>query len=218
MQEFEIRLRSVQDVQDFVALATTHSFPVLVSDDHHRVNGKSFMEMFCLNFSQLLIAALDLLRSTDIKDLKGEYTRLFLGPEDYIAAPWESVYTSKERALFQQSTLDVRYWFSVNGYTAGGYPNFPDDHISIMLHFLALMSAKANDALIVGEMDVCRKLLKDQKQFEKEHMLNWLTRYAQDMQGSESNFFYPQLAIAMAEYVMYDQQILDELLEACQDA
>ena len=168
--------------------------------------------------AQLLIAALDLLKSTDIKDLKGEYTRLFLGPEDYIAAPWESVYTSKERALFQQSTLDVRYWFSVNGYTAGGYPNFPDDHISIMLHFLALMSAKANDALIVGEMDVCRKLLKDQKQFEKEHMLNWLTRYAQDMQGSESNFFYPQLAIAMAEYVMYDQQILDELLEACQDA
>lgn len=168
--------------------------------------------------AKLLSAALELMRETPVEDLLREYTKLFLGPEDYIAAPWESVYTSKERALFQQSTLDVRYWFSVNGYTAGGYPNFPDDHISIMLHFLALMSAKANDALIVGEMDVCRKLLKDQKQFEKEHMLNWLTRYAQDMQGSESNFFYPQLAIAMAEYVMYDQQILDELLEACQDA
>ena len=168
--------------------------------------------------AKLLSAALELMRETPVEDLLREYTKLFLGPEDYIAAPWESIYTSKERALFQQSTLDVRYWFSVNGYTAGGYPNFPDDHISIMLHFLALMSAKANDALIVGEMDVCRKLLKDQKQFEKEHMLNWLTRYAQDMQGSESNFFYPQLAIAMAEYVMYDQQILDELLEACQDA
>jgi len=56
MKEFEIRLRSVQDVQDFVALATTRSFPVLVSDDHHRVNGKSFMEMFCLNFSRRLMA------------------------------------------------------------------------------------------------------------------------------------------------------------------
>ena len=59
MREFEIRLRSVQDVQDFVALATTRPFPVLVSDDHHRVNGKSFMEMFCLNFSNRLIAAAD---------------------------------------------------------------------------------------------------------------------------------------------------------------
>lgn len=54
MREFEIRLRSVQDVQDFVALATTRPFTVLVSDDHHRVNGKSFMEMFCLNFSNRL--------------------------------------------------------------------------------------------------------------------------------------------------------------------
>lgn len=56
MREFEIRLRSVRDVQDFVDLATTRSFPVLVSDDHHRVNGKSFMEMFCLNFSHRLMA------------------------------------------------------------------------------------------------------------------------------------------------------------------
>ena len=57
MKEFAIQLRSVQDVQDFVALATTRSFPVLVSDDRRRVNGKSFMEMFCLNFTQRLITA-----------------------------------------------------------------------------------------------------------------------------------------------------------------
>ena len=54
MREFEIRLRSVQDVQDFVDLATTKPFTVLVCDDYHRVNGKSFMEMFCLNFSNCL--------------------------------------------------------------------------------------------------------------------------------------------------------------------
>ena len=54
MREFEIRLRSVQDVQDFVDLATTKPFTVLVCDDYHRVNGKSFMEMFCLNFSNRL--------------------------------------------------------------------------------------------------------------------------------------------------------------------
>ncbi len=55
MREFVIRLRTVQDVQDFVSLATTRPFPVLVSDDHHRVNGKSFMEMFCLNLNTCLL-------------------------------------------------------------------------------------------------------------------------------------------------------------------
>lgn len=167
--------------------------------------------------AKLLAAALHLLREADLQELSREYTKLFLGPEDYIAAPWESVYTSKERALFQESTLDVRYWFSVNGYTAGGYPNFPDDHISIMMHFMALMGAKANDALIVGEMETCRKLLADQIQFAKEHLLNWVFKYARDMQLSETNVFYPEIAVAMAEFVQFDQQILSELLEACQN-
>ena len=59
MREFEIRLRSVQEVQDFVDLATTKPFTVLVCDDYHRVNGKSFMEMFCLNLKQPVTVHLD---------------------------------------------------------------------------------------------------------------------------------------------------------------
>ena len=165
---------------------------------------------------KLLAEALKLLKAADPAALKTEYTRLFLGPGDYIAAPWESVYTSKERALFQESTLDVRAWFKRFGYVAGGYPNYPDDHISIMMQFMALMGGKANDALIVGEMEVCRSLIAEQMQFAREHLLNWVFQYARDMQQSETNFFYPQLAIALAEFVSYDQQVLSELLEACE--
>lgn len=57
MREFQISLRSVQDVQEFVGLATTMTFTVLVDDNHHRVNGKSFMEMFCLDFTRPLTAS-----------------------------------------------------------------------------------------------------------------------------------------------------------------
>jgi len=57
MWEFEIQLRSVQDVQEFVALATTLPFTILVEDRHHRVNGKSFMEMFCLDLTHPLTTA-----------------------------------------------------------------------------------------------------------------------------------------------------------------
>jgi len=59
MREFEIRLRSVQDVQSFVAVATNQAFPVTVGNKNHAVNGKSFMEMFSLDFSKPLIAAVD---------------------------------------------------------------------------------------------------------------------------------------------------------------
>ena len=52
--EFEIRLTSVQDIQAFVSLATSKAFPVSVRDRYMTVNGKSFMEMFCLNFTHPL--------------------------------------------------------------------------------------------------------------------------------------------------------------------
>ena len=54
MQEFEIRLGSVQDVQDFVALATSRSYLITVRDAYNKINAQSFMELFCLNFSRPL--------------------------------------------------------------------------------------------------------------------------------------------------------------------
>ena len=54
MREFQIRLQSVQDVQEFVSLSTARSFPVAIRDANNKVNGKSFMEMFCLDFNQPL--------------------------------------------------------------------------------------------------------------------------------------------------------------------
>ena len=50
MRQFEIHVNSVKDVLDFVSIATKRSFPIMVGNEKHRVNGKSFMEMFCLNF------------------------------------------------------------------------------------------------------------------------------------------------------------------------
>ena len=54
MREFQVRLQSVQDVQEFVSLSTARSFPVAIRDTNNKVNGKSFMEMFCLDFNQPL--------------------------------------------------------------------------------------------------------------------------------------------------------------------
>ena len=56
MKEFEIRLTCVQDIQKFVDLATAQAFPIFVRDRYTQVNGKSFMEMFCLNFTHPLFA------------------------------------------------------------------------------------------------------------------------------------------------------------------
>ena len=59
MREFTIQIHSVQDVQAFVALATSRPFPVWVGNAQHQVNGKSFMELCCLDFSQPLSATVE---------------------------------------------------------------------------------------------------------------------------------------------------------------
>ena len=59
MLEFAIRLGSVQDVQDFVAIATTRPFTITVRDEHNKINADSFMELFCLNFAHPLRVVCD---------------------------------------------------------------------------------------------------------------------------------------------------------------
>ena len=59
MKEFAIRLASVQEVQEFVSLATSKAFPIQVRDRYMQVNGKSFLEMFCLNFTHPLFAVVE---------------------------------------------------------------------------------------------------------------------------------------------------------------
>lgn len=60
--EFQVRLTCVQDVLDFVTLATARPFPISVGDRRHRVDGKSFMEMFCLDFRAPVTVRMDCTR------------------------------------------------------------------------------------------------------------------------------------------------------------
>ncbi|MCI5483683.1 MAG: HPr family phosphocarrier protein [Clostridiales bacterium] len=49
-----IRLGSVRDVEDFVRISTEQPYPVFLDDGNQQVNGKSFMEMFCLTLTKPL--------------------------------------------------------------------------------------------------------------------------------------------------------------------
>ncbi len=54
MQKFNITLRSFQEVQEFISIATVQPFPVLVGNDVQQVNGKSFIGMVSLDYSRPL--------------------------------------------------------------------------------------------------------------------------------------------------------------------
>lgn len=49
---------SLNDVREFVSLATRQPYPVLVLDGERSVNAESFMEMFTLNLTAPLTVSL----------------------------------------------------------------------------------------------------------------------------------------------------------------
>lgn len=49
--------------------------------------------------------------SFSIDNLSDDYFALFVGTTKVLAAPWSSVYQTKERMVFQKQTLAVRNWY-----------------------------------------------------------------------------------------------------------
>ncbi len=54
MRQFHILIRSFQDMERFVSLAMVQPFEVQVGNEQKRINGKNYMGMFTLDFSQPL--------------------------------------------------------------------------------------------------------------------------------------------------------------------
>ena len=52
MREINIRIRSLQDAEHFVRLASAQPYRVTVGNDYQNINGKDLMGMFCLDFSE----------------------------------------------------------------------------------------------------------------------------------------------------------------------
>lgn len=52
MREFNIFIHSFQEIKDFVSLAMVQPFEVLVGNEKKRINGKSFIGMFSLDFQK----------------------------------------------------------------------------------------------------------------------------------------------------------------------
>ncbi len=108
-----------------------------------------------------------------LQDLKSDYTRLFIGMGKVLAPPWESVYFSEERLVFQEQTLQVRNWYRRFGLESESIYKEPDDHIGLEMSFVSYLSSLALKALEEGDDQKYLELIEAQHQFLSEHLLKW---------------------------------------------
>ena len=71
------------------------------------------------------------LLSQNFDDLQTDYARLFIGPAKVLTPPWESVYFSEERLVFQEETLQVREWYRRFDLQSVKLHAEPDDHVGL---------------------------------------------------------------------------------------
>lgn len=147
-----------------------------------------------------------------VESMRSDFTKLFLVPGASYVRPWESPYIGKEEMLFQESTLDVRHRYAEYGFIAVEFGHFPEDHLSMMLDFLACLSTRAFDAFGEGRDDEARRILSSQKDFVESHLLNWLDRFHEVLCEKDEAGVYRRFAAALHAFLVLDREFVERAL------
>jgi TorA maturation chaperone TorD len=153
----------------------------------------------------------------EFDNLRADFTRLFLGPAQAPAAPWESVYFCDERLVFQQQTLQVREWYARFGLELVHLHQEPDDHIGLELEFLAHLAKLGVQALEANDSARFDELLKAQREFLAAHPIKWGMEWCRLVEKNAQTDFYRAVASltrgSLAELATMLQVPIPQLVE-----
>lgn len=149
--------------------------------------------------------------------LKDEYTRLFLGPGASPAPPWSSKYRlPEEGTLFNGVVLSVRSYYRAQGYECAWHHKVADDHIGIMMDFLAALAQRTWEAQQDGDAEARKQQLVFQGEFLRECMNNWLPQYAASVDRYSRVDFYKALSSFAAVACAADEDAIREFVLTAQ--
>ncbi|MEC4271923.1 molecular chaperone TorD family protein [Adlercreutzia sp. R25] len=147
------------------------------------------------------------------QDLAVEYARIFLAAGVYegeTAVPYESVYTSPEGILMQDSRDDAVRVYRRHGLAIPQDLNVPEDHLVFELEFMAHLSGRIAEAL-KADGDA-RGLMEAQAAFIDGHLLNWVPRLLDRVRKFARLPFYPAITQIALSYIQENRALLEEEL------
>lgn len=146
----------------------------------------------------------------EISDLKADHTRLFTGLAQIPVAPWESVFFTEERLVFQKQTQDVRDWYQRYGMTVvTGQYREPEDHIGLELTFMAHLAKIGLAALAAQNEPEFEQALAAQRDFADKHLFLWAPLWCSLIQEHAKTDFYRSLAQIVYGMLLELAAILD---------
>lgn len=155
-------------------------------------------------------------------DLAVDYARVFLSAGVYdglTAEPYESVFTSEDQLLMQDSRDDVVRIYRQQGIEVNPELHMPEDHLGLELDFIATMASRMSSALHEAEQspseqadysDVA-KAAHIQADFIENHILNWIDALIEKVDEFSKLPLYPALMRIIKDQAAQDLLLMREM-------
>ena len=108
------------------------------------------------------------------EEIVADHRRLFVGPRPLLAAPWESVYRSREGLVFGDHTAQVRAAYREFDLESPLLHREPDDHIALEATFVATLCLRALDATAASDDHQFARHVNGLSRFVQNHLTQWL--------------------------------------------
>lgn len=144
-----------------------------------------------------------------------DFTTAFGGTSSWkgrYAVPYESVFTSQEGLMFQGAYHDVYRLFREHKLQRSAGYDYPDDHLSFMCEFLAIMSDRTIEALEAGNYEEAVKNLEASNEFLDEHILSWFDDFNDLSLLLLSTRFYRGILKITKGFFLFDKEVMVDLI------
>lgn len=165
-----------------------------------REPGVEFLKLFQQEENEKIFKSYNLDPLLDIKHLPieqqaetiaVEYARLFLPPAR-LAPPLESLQMG-EGKLWGKSTIEVDKIYKKFGFALDGDFKDTPDHLSAQISFLGQLHKLESEYLEKGLGKEREGVLEVKKYFLKNHILNWFTRFKEDVNQNARLSYYKDM-------------------------
>lgn len=142
-----------------------------------------------------------------------DFTRLFALNE---VSLYESVYVSPEKLIKQDAWSEVKAFYLSNFFKRVDDDRTIEDHVSMELQFMGLLSKNIADSLEAGDFEKAESAINAQLDFYNLHILRWVPEMCDKViaEGEKlGTLFYPAYAHMLKGFIEEDSAFLKEMTE-----
>ena len=150
----------------------------------------------------------------DYENLHWDYTKMFIGPLELLAPPWESVYVRKDQLLFQENTVAVQRKYEEFGFVIRDQNLEAEDHVGFELDFMFHLNELCIDAIEKAEPNALNNLyylINQQEKFLENHLLAFVPAFSKRVIDSADTQFFKGMAKLLDAYLKIDKAFLHEI-------